>query len=504
MKLKHFICWLTCCFSTPLFAANLVPDTISIGNVRVAIHASAKPIFDKEFAMLGANKKYVASMVDKMRLFFPVIEPILAQGNVPNDFKFLCVQESALNPNAVSTSAAVGYWQFKLETAKDVGLKVDHEIDERRHILEATRGAVNYFNRNNGVLRNWISTLLSYRVGLGTIKKLPYSVNWADKTEIEVDSSTDWYVIRFLAYKHFWEGQLNTLPISDSTSLVTYANTRGKNLYDLSDELKVSYDDLKRYNAWILKDFVPDDKAYTLYHPSNVKIYLSDTPNQDLVLTASVDSTKLYAPSRSKITKSKNNQILSDQFEVRNHAVTTGDNLSSIATKYEMKLGDLLKLNGIDQTAVIQIGQKIKVNRRIPMLEIIAQKLDEKSKSAPAVEKIVSPAQAVVVVEEARKIETIEPKKSFYIDPADSREIVIRSDKKEAEKIIEQTQVIEKTPEVVPEKINTQATFHEVKAGETLFRISKIYQVSIDDLILWNGLGKVPTIRVGQKIKVKP
>ncbi len=503
MKLKHFICWLACSISTPLFAANLVPDTISIGNVRVAIHASAKPIFDKEFAMLGANKKYVASLVNKMRLYFPVIEPILAQGNVPDDFKFLCVQESALNPNAVSTSAAVGYWQFKLETAKDVGLKVDNEIDERRHILEATRGAVNYFNRNNGVLHNWMSTLLSYRVGLGTIKKLPYTANWANKTEIEVDSSTDWYVIRFLAYKHFWADQLNTLPKADSTSLVTYSNTRGKNLYDLSDELKVSYDDLKRYNAWILKDFVPDDKAYTLYHPSDVKTYLSETPPQDLVLTASLDSTKLYAPSPSKSKRAKNQQILSDQFEIRNHVVTEGDNLSSIATKYEMKLGELLKLNGIDQNAVIQIGQKIKVNRRIPMLEIIAQKLDEKSKNAPVAEKTVAPTP-VVVVEETRKIETIEPKKSFYIDPADSREIVIKSDKKEAEKIIEQTQVVEKAPIVEVEKTNTQAAFHEVKAGETLFRISKIYQVSVDDLILWNGLGKVPTIQVGQKIKVKP
>lgn len=503
MKLKHFICWLACSISNPLFAANLVPDTISIGNVRVAIHASAKPIFDKEFAMLGANKKYVASLVNKMRLYFPVIEPILAQGNVPDDFKFLCVQESALNPNAVSTSAAVGYWQFKLETAKDVGLKVDNEIDERRHILEATRGAVNYFNRNNGVLHNWMSTLLSYRIGLGTIKKLPYTANWADKTEIEVDSSTDWYVIRFLAYKHFWADQLNTLPKSDSTSLVTYSNTRGKNLYDLSDELKVSYDDLKRHNAWILKDFVPDDKAYTLYHPSNVKTYLSETPPQDLVLTASIDSTKLYAPSPSKSKRAKNQQILSDQFEIRNHVVTEGDNLSSIATKYEMKLGELLKLNGIDQNAVIQIGQKIKVNRRIPMLEIIAQKLDEKSKSAPVVEKIVTQAP-VVVIEKTRKIETIEPKKSFYIDPADSREIVIKSDKKEAEKIIEQTQVVEKAPIVEVEKMNTQAAYHEVKAGETLFRISKIYQVSVDDLILWNGLGKVPTIQVGQKIKVKP
>jgi LysM repeat protein len=274
-------------------------------------------------------------------------------------------------------------------------------------------------------------------------------------------------------------------------------------LYDLSDELKVSYDDLKRHNAWILKDFVPDDKAYTLYHPSNVKTYLSESPPQELVLTASVDSTKLYAPSFTKNVRTKNQQILSDQFEVRNHTVASGDNLSSIATKYDMKLGELLKLNGIDQTAVIQIGQKIKVNRRIPMQEIIAQKLDEKNKNAPAEEKatVVAP---VVVAEETRKIETIEPKKSFYIDPADSREIVIKSDSKEAEKIIEQTQIAVKPAEVVSEKKSVLADYHEVQAGETLFKISKLYQLSVEDLIQWNNLGKVPTIRVGQKIKLKP
>mgnify|MGYP000146041322 CR=1 FL=1 len=112
------------------------PDTLSLGNLRVAIHPSAKPILEKEWAMLGANKKFVGMMKEKMRLFFPLIEPILKEGNIPDDFKYLCVQESSLNPNAVSTSNAVGYWQLKLETAKDVGLKVNKEVDERRHLFK--------------------------------------------------------------------------------------------------------------------------------------------------------------------------------------------------------------------------------------------------------------------------------------------------------------------------------------------------------------------------------
>ncbi len=495
-----------------LWAINAIPDTISIGNVRVAIHASAKPIFEKEFAMLGANKKYVATLVDKMRLYFPVIEPILIKGNVPPEFKFLCVQESALNPNAISTSNAVGYWQFKLETAKDVGLKVDQEIDERRHIIEATKGAVNYFNRNNGVLNNWVSTLLSYRVGLGTIKKLPYSTNWSGKTAIEVDSSTDWYVIRFLAYKEFWQEQMSKLPVlNDSTSLVTHQDTKGKNLYELSDELKISYNDLKRYNAWILKDWIPSDKGYTLYHPSNLKVFVSDAIKQEEpIFTASVDSTKLYIPS--KKVKTKDKQILSDQFEVKSHTVQSGENLSSIASRYEMKLVDLMRLNDLNVTSMITIGQKIKVNRRVPMLEIIAQKLEEKNAKAEPSKTIPATKEEdfKVEVEEVRKISSTESDKSFYIAPAESREILIKSDMKEETKIMEQTQVVAtiETAAIVPEKVQkpteTINSQHIVEAGETLFKIAKIYQVTIEDLIKWNNLGKGQSIRVGQKIKLKP
>lgn len=494
-----------------LWAYQVIPDTISIGNVKVSIHPSAKPIFEKEFAKLGSNKKYVASLVDKMRLYFPVMEPVLNKGNVPDDFKFLSVQESSLNPNAISTSNAVGYWQFKLETAKDVGLKVNEEIDERRHIIESTQGAVNYFNRNNKVLHNWVSTLLSYRVGLGTIKKLPYSTNWADKTVIEVDSSTDWYILRFLAYKEFWAEKLVSLPMAkDSTNLVVYQGTKGKKLYEISEELQVSYDELKKQNAWILKDSIPEDKNYILYHSSNIKPFIPiEIKLEEPLLTASVDSTKLYTPN--KPIKTQNKDILSDQFEIRNHIVVAGESLTSIASKYEMKLADLLQLNSLTMTSVIAIGQKIKVNRRIPMLEIIAQKMDEKSKKEPQkTVNLPNEPDIKVEVEEVRKITSSDPEKSFYIAPAESREIVIKSDTKPGETIIEQVQKSETTKEKTevtkPTIKPSEPVFyiHEVEPGDTLFKLAKVYQVSVEDLVRWNNLGKNPTIKVGQKLKLKP
>ncbi len=507
-----------------LSKASNLPDTIRIGNVNVGIHASAKPIFEKELILLGGtNKKFSNSLLEKMRLYFPIIEPILRAGNIPDDFKYLCVQESALNANAVSTSAAVGYWQFKLETAKDVGLKVDTNIDERRHIISSTQGAVQYFNRNNTVLNNWLSTLLSYRLGLGSLKKSNYAADWAGKTDIQVDSSTDWYILRFLAYKEFWAEKMANEPIltADNT-LIQYEGIKGKNLFELSDNLKISYDDLKKYNSWILKDWIPEDKNYTLYHPKNLKTYISNDEKpflEDLgepIFLASVDTTKLFRPS-SKYQKLANKNIMSDQVEIRNHTVISGDNLSSIADKYGMKLGDLLVLNDLNINSLIIIGQKIKVSRKIPMLEIIAKKLDQRTQNSPLPKADKTAVDNPKVVEESvRKIETREEKNSFYIAPAESREITIREEIKVKTPIQAENEPKNFPKTIAPEpleedlKVETsspseiKSKFHTVQPGETLFRISKLYNVQLSDLVQWNSLGKNPSIKIGQKIRLIP
>jgi len=530
------------------FSYQAIPDSIEIGNVKVFIHPSAKPILEKEWNIISANRKYVAGLIAKMRLYFPVIEPILKQGNIPDDFKYLCVQESSLNPNAISSSHAVGYWQFKLETAKDVGLKVNQEIDERRHILEATKGAVNYFSRNNKVLNNWMSTLLSYRVGLGTVKKSSYFNNWLDKKEIEVDSSTDWYILRFLAYKNFWEGQVGCFSDASAekndVSLVCYNNVEGKNLYELSDELKISFDDLKKHNPWILKDYLPNDKPYTLYHPSNVVEFVTNTSrnqnlaikeykSEELTLTASIDSTKLYISSQKQkalYPKKKYKEILSDQVEIKIHKIKEGDNLTELAFKYGMTLESMLKLNNLDINSLLSIGQPVKYVRKIPMLELISQKLDEKAQKmaqklpkneAEIVEKEVS--SEIREDYSTRKIITKIEKEPLLIEPAISREINVQSEKdlnkpwvdsqlplKRIDSNVKKEVVKEKSLEVkvtkekqVDKKAN-KSTFHIVKAGENLFRIAKTYQIDLNDLRNWNSLGVNQTITLGQKLSLVP
>lgn len=543
---KNLFLFLLITSSIPAFAFQSIPDSILIGNVKVLVHASAKPILEKEWNMISSNRKYVAGLIAKMRLYFPVIEPILKQGNIPDEFKYLCVQESSLNPNAISTSQAVGYWQFKYETAKDVGMSVNKEVDERRHILESTKGAVNYFTRNNGVLNNWISTLLSYRMGLGALKKSPYYTKWQNKTEIEIDSSTDWYVLRFMAYKNFWESQVGCF--SDSTaeksdvSLVCYKNVQGKNLYDLSDELNISFDDLKKHNPWILKDYLPNDKMYTIYHPSNLSEFSSTGPTkvpkieikQEIIdesnLIASIDSTILYVPAQKEkalYPKKKYKEIMSKEIEIKIHKVVEGDNLTSLAIKYGMTLEAILTLNNLEMNSLLSLGQAIKYVRKIPMLELISKKIDEKNlRMAEKLPKKEVEETEKVMTNEAkedysyRNVRTKTEKEPLLIEPAISREINIQPENEKNGKWLDSQMPVKKLDSSIRKEVSvlpnkeekTSSTiepkskieYHTVKAGETLFRISKIHQISLDELKKWNSLGANQTIRVGQVLKLSP
>ena len=146
-----------------------VPETTEFAGVTVNISKDAQAIIQNDIKSLLNNRTYLNAKLDRVALYFPVVETMLAAEGIPDDFKYLCIQESGLLPDAVSKSNAVGFWQFKKETALDFGLRADEQIDERKNIHASTRAACLYLKRNFQVLNNWISTLNSYRTGLSNV-----------------------------------------------------------------------------------------------------------------------------------------------------------------------------------------------------------------------------------------------------------------------------------------------------------------------------------------------
>ncbi len=137
-----------------------------------------------------------------MDRYFPYIEKSLKEAGVPDDFKYLAMAESSLNPTARSHAGAAGIWQLMSGTAKDAGLEVNNDIDERYNFEKATKVAMKYFNTAYKKFGNWTLVAASYNVGMAGVSRRQLSQN-SPKSYYDVflPEETMRYVHRIVALK---------------------------------------------------------------------------------------------------------------------------------------------------------------------------------------------------------------------------------------------------------------------------------------------------------------
>lgn len=243
-----------------------VPTQLPFGGINVKFDQSARSIMASDVKVLMINQKYWEEKLERALLYFPIIESIFIEEEIPMDFKYLAAQESSLIPEAVSSSNAVGFWQFKEETATELGLRVDRHVDERKNISSSTRAAAHYLKRSNTHFNNWVSSLYSYYQGVNGAKdKLP--ANWSNAYDITITGKTDRYVLRFFAYKIAFEAGLERYQSKNPITLVEASAGKGRSLEEIASELKVQSSDLKNYNLWLKGSKIPTDKSYYITVP---------------------------------------------------------------------------------------------------------------------------------------------------------------------------------------------------------------------------------------------
>ena len=169
-----------------------VPHKMQFAGLTLTIRDDARREIQKDVDALTQHPKYFNIKVERAKTYFPIIEKMFAEERLPEDFKYLALQESALIPDAVSSSNAVGFWQFKESTAIEVGLRVDSEIDERMNIASASRGAAKYIKQCNHYFNNWIYALQSYQMGAGGVMRAVGDKDLGGR-QMEINSDTYWY-----------------------------------------------------------------------------------------------------------------------------------------------------------------------------------------------------------------------------------------------------------------------------------------------------------------------
>ena len=242
-----------------------VPDKIQFAGLDLYLDEGAKQVVRQHGQGLVKNPKFYRQMTERADAYFPIVEKVFAEEGLPNDFKYLCIQESGLVSNVVSSSKAVGYWQFKAETATDVGMRVDDEVDERMHIVSSSRGAAKYLKKNNQYMNNWAHTLISFYAGLGGARNLIDPAD-ANAIEMRLTEKTHFYLMKFLAHKIAFEGSINRSP-NPVLQVMAYENSQGKTLRQVAAETNVPIADVEFYNKWCKGGVVPTDKPYSVMVP---------------------------------------------------------------------------------------------------------------------------------------------------------------------------------------------------------------------------------------------
>jgi hypothetical protein len=187
-----------------IFAVE-IPEDLTFAGERVPIeNMDVRESFDRELLVNTYWQSQTLLFIKRANKYFPVIEEILKKNGIPDDFKYITLAESGLQ-NVVSPAGAVGYWQLLDGTARDYGLEVNNEVDERYHIENATEAACKFFQESYEKFGSWTMAAASYNVGRGGLNR---QVNRQDETNyynLLLNSETGRYMYRVLAIKTILE-----------------------------------------------------------------------------------------------------------------------------------------------------------------------------------------------------------------------------------------------------------------------------------------------------------
>lgn len=259
------------------FRSVEIPDSATFAGERVPLERfDVKEALDRELIVNSYFHSQTIRLIKLAPRYFSIIEPILKEEGIPEDFKYLAVAESGFDPRAESYAGAIGFWQFLRGTAQDYGLEINGEVDERYHVEKATYAACDYLKDAYERYGNWTMVAAAYNAGMRGVERQverQKSTNYYDLLFVE---ETQRYVFRIIALKlvlqnperyNFIIGDEEKYPIIPTKDV----EVSGKvdDFADFAHVHGINYKLLKDFNPWLRKTYLNNSagKKYTIRIP---------------------------------------------------------------------------------------------------------------------------------------------------------------------------------------------------------------------------------------------
>lgn len=251
-----------------LISSPKIPDILKFSGEEAPLNIFyVRESFDRELLVNTYWHSSTILMIKRANRWFQVIEPILKENNIPDDFKYLALIESGFT-KVVSPKGAAGFWQFLEKTAREYNLEVNGYIDERYNVEKATVAACDYLNESFEHYNNWTLVAASYNAGKRRISESLKSQKANNYYDLYLNEETSRYIFRILAIKTIYENpetygfQLNKsdlYPLIETTNLEVRSPI--ENLVDFAQLNGMNYRMLKELNPWIKAKSMPNSSG---------------------------------------------------------------------------------------------------------------------------------------------------------------------------------------------------------------------------------------------------
>ena len=256
--------------SQKVYALKL-PENIDFSDERTPLEApDIKERLDKELLVNTYWQSNMLLMIKRANKWFPKIESILKEEGIPEDFKYLAVIESGLE-NVRSPKGAKGFWQLMPSTAKEYGLEVNSNVDERYHIEKSTKVAAEYLINSKERFGSWTLAAAAYNAGNYGIAKRLETQKVSNYYDALLPDETERYVFRIIALKEIInhpkrygfiieDKDLYTLPETYTIKV----DTAISNITNFAKRYGLTYKEFKIHNPWLRENKL-NNKSRKLY-----------------------------------------------------------------------------------------------------------------------------------------------------------------------------------------------------------------------------------------------